>query len=83
MTVDEQKTERLLQDIPNEKSTSWNEELKNFVFIVRGPLWDRKVVKLNERQIKILYRQKQANEVWFTNCSVLLQIVATYLFARS
>ena len=44
LTVDEQKNERLLQDIANENSS--NEDLKNFFFVVRGPLWDNKVVKI-------------------------------------
>ena len=44
MTVDEQKNERLQQDIPNEKNTSSNENSKIFVFVVKGSLWDRKVV---------------------------------------
>ena len=45
MTVDKRKNERMLQDIANETNTS----SKNFVFVVRGPLWDRKVVKLKRK----------------------------------
>ena len=46
MPVDEQKNETLLQGIANEKNNSSNKDLKNFVSIVQGPLWDRKVVKI-------------------------------------
>ena len=45
MTDGERKNERLLQGIANEKNTSSNKDSKNFVFAVRGPLSDRKVVK--------------------------------------
>ena len=46
MSVDEQKNETLLQGIANEKNNSSNKDLKNFVSIVQGMLWDRKVVKI-------------------------------------
>ena len=46
MSVDEQKNETLLQGIVNEKNNSSNKDLKNFVSIVQGTLWDRKVVKI-------------------------------------
>ena len=49
MTDDERKDERLPQDIANEKNTSSNKDSKNFVFVVRGLLWDRKVVKLKQK----------------------------------
>ena len=49
MTDDERKNERLMQDIANEKNTSSNKDTKNFVFVVRGRFWDRKVVKLKRK----------------------------------
>ena len=49
MAVDERKNEKLLQDIANKKNTSSNEDSKLFVFVVRSPLCDRKVVKLKRK----------------------------------
>ena len=46
MLEDERKNERLLQDIANEKNKSSNKDSENFVFVVRGPFWDRKAAKI-------------------------------------
>ena len=49
MLVDERKNERFLQDITSEKNNSSEKDSKNFVFVVRGPLWDRKVLKIKRK----------------------------------
>ena len=50
MTIDERSRQKKLYDITKENNKGSDPDSKDYLFLVRGPLWDQKVIKMRKRR---------------------------------